>query len=62
MMKWNAKKEKSPIRRLVQKPDKTPLVDRALNLLFKKKKEKEEKQPATSKVRSAMPLWVFSKR
>jgi hypothetical protein len=28
-----------------QRPDKTPLVDRALNLLFRKKKEKKPNKP-----------------
>jgi len=32
-------------RAATQKPDKTPLVDRALNLLFRKKKEKKPNKP-----------------
>lgn len=44
--------------RLLQKPEKTPLVDRALNLLLKKKKEKEKETQKPGK-RRGLPLRFF---
>mgnify|MGYP007063337590 CR=1 FL=1 len=46
--------------RLLQKPEKTPLVDRALGLLLKKKKEKEkEKEKEKPGKRRGLPLRFF---